>query len=124
MHEYSIAESIAAIVKDYAAQRPGQTVTRIHLRVGCYRALVEDSLRFCLKLLFTGSPAAQAAVEIEHVPITIHCESCGVDSCLDEPLLLCPECGSFHVNVIGGKELEIDLLEFEDVCTLKSNCLL
>ncbi len=112
MHEFSIAQAIAEIIEEKSKEYPGKNLTRIHLRIGRYRAIVKDSLEFGLGVVLENTPAASAAIEIDFVPIAVSCASCGAEEDLEEPFLICPKCGGLDVTVIRGKELEIDLLEF------------
>ncbi len=114
MHELSIAQAIVDIVDEHLQARPEGRLLSIQLRVGRYRAVVPDSLRFCLSVLAEGTPMESAAVNIEEVPVQVHCETCGRDGALDDLYLYCPHCDAVTVTVIGGKELEIDSLEFDD----------
>lgn len=118
MHEMSIAQAIAEIVCDHAdAYREpsgvvGGKITRIRLRVGRYRAIVVDSLTFGLGLLLEETPASGAEVHVQEVPIRIACKACGAETELEEPYPICPDCDSYDVTVVSGKELEIESLEY------------
>ncbi|HEY7543673.1 MAG TPA: hydrogenase maturation nickel metallochaperone HypA, partial [Blastocatellia bacterium] len=82
MHEMALAEGILAVVLDAAGD---QKVRRICLQVGKLQMVVPDSLQFSFQLLADGTPAAEAIIEIEEIPVRLLCKQCSAESEVDQP---------------------------------------
>jgi hydrogenase nickel incorporation protein HypA/HybF len=111
MHEMALAEGILAVVLDAAE---GQKVRRVQLQVGKLQMVVLDSLQFSFQLMADGTPAAEAIVEMEEMPVHVLCKQCGADSQLNSPPFSCLSCNSFDVEVASGDQLVVDAVELEN----------
>lgn len=111
MHEMGLAEGILDVVLDVAE---GQKVRRIRLHVGKLHMVVPDSLEFSFQLVSDGTPAAEAILEIEEVPARFICRKCGVESELNHPPFICPQCGAPDVEVKTGDQMLVDEVELEN----------
>jgi len=107
MHELSITQSLVDAVCLRAAGRP---VHSVKIQIGALTAVVPEAMRFCFDLVVEGTEAQGARLDIEQRPGTAHCRSCGTDTVLADPILLCP-CGSADVNITAGRELQILSME-------------
>ncbi|MCA9796978.1 MAG: hydrogenase maturation nickel metallochaperone HypA, partial [Candidatus Eremiobacteraeota bacterium] len=76
MHELSIAHSIVEIVSEVAEREGASRILSIHLRIGALTAVVEEALRFSFEFAAASTPAAEARLEVETVPVTIFCDAC------------------------------------------------
>jgi hydrogenase nickel incorporation protein HypA/HybF len=103
MHELSITQSIVDAVCERAAGRP---VLSIRVQVGALTAVVPEAMRFCFDLVVEGTVAEGARLEIDLRPAAAHCRTCGADTELNDPIVLC-RCGSADVDVVSGRELQI-----------------
>lgn len=112
MHELAICGSIAEIVTRRAAERP---VDVIYLRIGRLRQVVPETLRYCWDLVSADTELDGAVLEVEEVPASIVCNTCGSTSVLDDlPLFVCSVCGGVDLDVVSGEEFlitAIDLVE-------------
>ncbi len=114
MHEASIAQHImAALSERISSGRIEGAVKRTFLRVGRMTAVVPSNLVFMFEVISRETPVAGAILEIEDVPVTCRCSSCGVVSELDAPFPECPACAACNVEILSGRELVIDSLEVE-----------
>ncbi|MCC6356265.1 MAG: hydrogenase maturation nickel metallochaperone HypA [Verrucomicrobiae bacterium] len=94
------------------AQRNGATrIHRIRMRVGALSGVVPEALEFAFETLKSGTPAAEATLEIERVPAIFHCAGCGKDLPLESVEFDCPECGGPLTLAGGGRELELADME-------------
>lgn len=114
MHELSIIQSVVEVALESASQQSPCVIRRVHLRVGALSGVVKDSLLFCYDIATEGTPLVGSQLIITEVPVTIYCQTCirnhvlpGVGS------FRCPECGGIAVEVVGGRELEVESLEVE-----------
>lgn len=110
MHELSIAQAIV----DVAARNAGEArVTRVYVRIGHLRQVVPSALEFSFELCAHGTTVDGAALEVEQVPIEVTCRSCGLASQPAGFPLACGMCGSLHVDIEQGEELQVESLELE-----------
>jgi hydrogenase nickel incorporation protein HypA/HybF len=103
VHELSITQSIVDAVCERAAGRP---VLSVKVRVGTLTAVVPEAMRFCFGLVVEGTVAEGARLDIDLRPAATHCRTCGADSEITDPIVLC-RCGSADVDVVTGRELQI-----------------
>jgi hydrogenase nickel incorporation protein HypA/HybF len=111
VHELSIASAIAAIARDHAR---GRRITAVETRIGMLRQVVPDALAFAFVLVAEGTELEGAELVVEHVPVSVVCRGCGVESQGAAFPLRCSSCGSVDVDVTAGNELLVESLELEE----------
>ncbi|HMK39816.1 MAG TPA: hydrogenase maturation nickel metallochaperone HypA [Bacteroidota bacterium] len=114
MHELSIAQSIAEIVLQHIPGKEGVSVRSVRLTLGAMAGVVPDSLEFCFSAIAEGTPLEGAHLEIEHVPLTAHCNSCGADGEIEPTLFACGRCGGTSLHVLSGREMQVRDIEIEE----------
>jgi len=116
MHELSITQEVVRTVED-ARRGAGLDlrVTAVRLKIGRLTAVVPDCLKFYFEMLTKDTPLEGAAVNIEIVPMNARCGACGAQFSLDEPMFLCPECGSGETEILSGRELVVDSIEVDEM---------
>jgi len=103
MHELSLCRSIYSIV-DRA--RVGRPVESVQVRVGHLRQVVPETLSWCWGVVVEDTPIAGSRLDVEHVPIELHCQECGCrTTALERLILVCAGCGSGSVTVLRGEEM-------------------
>ncbi|MBU0985986.1 MAG: hydrogenase maturation nickel metallochaperone HypA [Proteobacteria bacterium] len=115
MHEMGIAMQIIEIAT--AAIPEGMVkvrVARVNLKVGKLSAVVPESLRFCFEIVAQDTPFRQAELHIEEIPVVVVCNNCHARRTLSEPVFICQNCDSGSVEIISGRELDIDSIEIDD----------
>lgn len=113
MHELSIAQSIADIVLEQMKVHGLAKVEAIHLRVGALRGVVMESLDFGFSFVTQGTPLEGSVLRAEEIPLRGRCLACGQEFPMDSWLSECPSCHEVQVEIISGKELEVDGIEGE-----------
>jgi hydrogenase nickel incorporation protein HypA/HybF len=111
MHEMSLVEALLESLLPLCAENKWEKVERIHLKIGSLRQVIPEALVFCFQTASSGTPLAEAAVEITEIGIRQKCGRCGLEWGGEIPLGRCPGCGSIEVLTTAGLELEIDSLE-------------
>src|SRR4051794_37816040 len=111
MHELSIALSILDIAEEELARHGGRRAVAIHLPLGPLSGVVKEALLSAYQLAREGSPLEQTALQIEAVPLVIHCPKCAADREVSLPELCCPSCGGPPERVVTGREMEVVALE-------------
>jgi len=115
MHELSIAIGLIELAAEEAARQGNVRVATVYLRIGSLAGVVADALRFSFDLAAEGTPLEGAQLEIEEVPVTVHCALCDGDHIVvDSQRIRCPICDE-PAAVVGGRELELAALEVIDV---------
>lgn len=111
MHELSIALSLLDVAAEAAARLGHPSVAAIHVRVGPLSGVVADALVSAYELAREGTPFAATRLEVEAVPVVVHCPACDAErtpTALQD--LRCPSCGG-PARVVRGRELEVVALE-------------
>ena len=115
MHELSIAMSLVEIAADEAAKLGASRVIAVQVRVGALSGVVPDALAFCWEMASADSPIAGARLQIDEVPVTIHCDACNAERALASPQhLRCPSCGAPALKITAGRDLALTALEISD----------
>ena len=83
----------------------------MNLKVGKLSAVVPDSLRFCFEIATQETPLSGAALHIEEIPVTAWCKDCNTEWTITGPIFTCQKCGSGSIEVISGRELDIESIE-------------
>jgi hydrogenase nickel incorporation protein HypA/HybF len=114
MHELSIAVSIVETVEENLPTEDAR-VTKVFLKIGKFSGVVKDALLFSFEIAAQDSQLENATIEIEELPLIVHCKNCEKDSELgNPPIFRCEHCGEATGNIVQGKELEIVAIELED----------
>jgi hydrogenase nickel incorporation protein HypA/HybF len=109
MHELSLCEAIADLVKSHAA---GRHVDVVRVRIGALRQVAPDSLSFCWTLVRDSENMPDAELELECVRAQVRCRSCGRDSEITSAWSIwCPRCDSSDVEVLHGNEFLVTSLD-------------
>ena len=109
MHELSLCEAIADVVKSHAA---GRHVDVVRVRIGALRQVVPESLSFCWTLVRDSENMPDAELELECVSARVRCRSCGQESEITSAWSIwCPRCDSSDVEVLHGNEFLVTSLD-------------
>lgn len=109
VHELSLCQAIAGVVKSHAA---GRHVERVRVRVGALRQVVPESLSFCWALVRDAEGMPDAELELEHVPAEVRCAACGSRSEIaSQWSIWCPRCESPDVRILQGNEFLVASLD-------------
>ena len=113
MHEMSLAEGILKIALEYAEENEGQKVEEIGLIIGEMSGVVIDSLEFGFKMLAKGSIAEGAKLKVKEVPLRGRCTKCGEEMHVEHYDFWCPKCGDGVLEIVSGREMQVEYLEVE-----------
>lgn len=115
MHEMGIAEQLVKIALDSIPEDiENPVVERVNLRIGKLASVVEHSLTFCFEIITKDTPLENARLNIEVVPVTVHCKSCEHKREVTGPVFKCPFCEDGDVEMLTGREIEITSLELSN----------
>jgi len=112
MHELSIAIAMIDQIIEESESRGGLTVEVVHMRLGVFAGVDKDALLFSYELACAGTPLEGSRLQIETVPLLIHCPHCNQQR---TPLSLyqicCPDCLVPAQEIITGREIQVASLE-------------
>ncbi len=112
MHEMGLATEIVRIVTESI---PGDMVDpkveRVNLKVGRLAAVVPHSLKFCFDIAAKDGPVEGAELVIEEIGVSARCNDCKNRWDIDEPAFQCPRCNGGSIEVLTGRELDIESIE-------------
>jgi hydrogenase expression/formation protein HypD len=109
MHELSLCQAIAGVVRTYA---DGRQIDVVRVRIGALRQVVPESLSFCWGLVRDYENMPHAELELECVTAEVACRSCGRRSEITSAWSIwCPRCDSPDVEVLSGDEFPLDALK-------------
>ena len=115
MHEMGIILEIIDIVQ---ASLPAGTVNGdvrgIRLKVGKLSAVVPASLQFCFGVAAKEAGLDKAELLIEEVPVQARCKDCANTWAIDTPAFICPACDSARIELLSGRELDIESIEISE----------
>ena len=119
MHELSLCQAIAGVVKPHAA---GRRVDVVRVQVGALRQVVPDALSFCWTLVRDFEGMQEAELELELIAAAVTCRSCGAHSEIASRFsVACPACGSADVEVTHGEEFMVTSIEVSDRASAESS---
>ena len=112
MHELSMAQGILDSVLENAEKNNAKQVTQVVIEIGRLAMLNPEQVRFMLGVLKEDTIAANAEFVIEEIPAQIKCKDCDFEgeAKIDDsdhymPIIKCPKCDSYKVDVINGKDV-------------------
>lgn len=111
MHEMGITHQILTTAIEAAEAAGASRITEIRISVGELTEIVEDALHFAFEALSPGTMAEGATLVVTHIAARSRCRECGAEYGHGRFEMLCPECGSFNVELLQGRELRIDSIE-------------
>lgn len=114
MHEVSLMQNVISLVSDAAEAQGGGDVRSIHLKIGRMAGVNIDSLKFAFDIVSKGTVAEGGSLEIERVPLKLHCKGCGREFSPEQFSLTCPACGSSDMEILSGREMQVDYIMMED----------
>ncbi len=89
-------------------------IEKMNLRIGKFASVVEDSLRFCFGIIVKDTPLEDTELVIENVPVLVHCNQCDFEWEVDDPIFKCPECKGTDLDMLSGREIDIESIELAD----------
>ena len=115
MHEMGIALQIIDIATaSIPADMKDARIERVNLKIGKLAAVVPESLRFCFDVAVKDTPLEGAGLSIEELPVVARCQECHTEWTLDGPAFSCKNCKSGNLDIVSGRELDIESIEIAE----------
>jgi hydrogenase nickel incorporation protein HypA/HybF len=115
MHELGIALQIIRIAEGAVPEDAGEAkVETVRLNIGKLSAVVPDSLTFCFNLAIKDTKLEGARLIINEIPAKARCRGCNHEWDIDEYDFVCPECAGGDVEMVTGRELDVESIEIKE----------
>ena len=111
VHEFSIAEALAAQVQRHAPA--ARRVREVEISVGALRGLEPEALQTCWEAVTRDTPIGGSVLRIDLRPWTITCSTCGRTWASPVAFVAC-ECGDPAPLPAAGDELDLVALTVDD----------
>jgi hydrogenase nickel incorporation protein HypA/HybF len=110
----SIAMSIVDLATDVCRKRNVAVASKIGLVIGRLSGIELQSLEFVWPLAIKGSVLEKAEKEVVIIDGKARCLECNHTYPMENHYDICPECNSYFKDIIEGKEMRVDYIEFEN----------
>lgn len=115
MHEMGIALQIIDIAAaSIPADMKDAKIEKVNLKIGKLAAVVPESLKFCFNVAVKDTRLEGAALFIEEIPVLARCQDCDTEWTIDGPAFSCENCKSGNLDIISGRELDIESIEIAE----------
>jgi len=102
MHELSVTEGILKIALEEAEKHNAKKINNIRVKMWEMSGLLPDCINYYFAIVSKDSIAADAVLEVEKLPVKIHCNNCNNCSRIAVRSFRCPVCGSQDLKVVQG----------------------
>ena len=115
MHEVSLVRTMFNTLDDSFSQEELSRLTGIDLKVGLLSNVEPILLQNAFSAVTEAEEKYQSVqLNIELVPIEIHCTTCDSHTTIENYKFACSSCGQPNNNVVKGTELLIHKVHFGD----------
>lgn len=115
MHETDMTKALIATIENWWQNQPDRPkISKVHLIVGQFTCVEPASLQFAFEAQTRHSFLEGVGLEIAETPLIGFC-----DRCCEEyrPAIglhyACPTCSAPLENILSGRELKIDRIEYQ-----------
>lgn len=114
MHEMSLMDGILQRAEASLAPYKVEKVNSLTVRVGVLASIIPASFDFAFEALSSDTMLSGAELIMEKLPITAHCSKCGKEFTSEKVPIVCPECANTAVRILGGDEVYLINIDFEE----------
>jgi len=107
MHEMSIAMNIVNIACIEAEKENAKFIASIEIEIGKLSGVMVDSLKFCYDSACRGTLAESSELLINELSAMALCKKCDHSFEIDSFMALCPQCESYEIDILQGRELRL-----------------
>lgn len=119
MHELSVIYPIVQMADRIARENNVQQITAVQLLIGELHDMDEKWANHYYRRFCKGTTLEGSELRIKRVPLVFRCKACGHEQSYTHfsfagVELKCHSCGSTEMEILSGREMEIDSIEFVD----------
>lgn len=108
MHEATIANNILGIIARHLSEHPGSVADSVSVRIGEFRNVDDQSLRFAFEALRQDHPGCEDCIlSVDKVPALARCIQSGHEYCPQVDRAFRCHCGSAMGALVQGEELDV-----------------
>jgi hydrogenase nickel incorporation protein HypA/HybF len=114
MHELPITQNVLEIAERHAKIENAYRVTNIYLVIGELSTVIDESVQFYWDIVSKDSICEGAVLHFKRTPATFKCKNCQHTYMLTKgELSLCPQCDSFDIDILTGKDFRVEAIDIE-----------
>ena len=115
MHEISLVRSIFNTIESEFSAEELKSLNAINLKIGLLSNVEPLLIQNAFDAVTTAeNKYGNVKLNVEIVPIEIHCNDCNINSTIENYSFRCTQCGIPNNNVVKGTELLIHQLHFDN----------
>jgi hydrogenase nickel incorporation protein HypA/HybF len=111
MHELSVAVDMVQQIEEALYDEDARRVIRVNIIMGALSGIVPSAFELVFPLAADGTRVQGAELAIEEVRVCLFCRDCSEYSMPGIPVMVCPTCGSYNVEVSDGRDFQIESVE-------------
>lgn len=115
-----MAQGIIDAVIETAENNNATEVNEVTIELGRLAMVNPEQLEFILGVLVENTILEDAKVVFEEIPVEIECHDCNFNgkAIIDDkdhyaPIVKCPECDSFSIEILNGKDIVVKNIVIE-----------
>ncbi|MBX2877250.1 MAG: hydrogenase maturation nickel metallochaperone HypA [Saprospiraceae bacterium] len=114
MHEISLVRNIFSTLEAEFSKEDLDKMTAIDMKIGLLANVEPILMQNAFDAVTTAEEKYQTVqLNIELIPIEIHCKDCQQNSTIEQYKFACQTCGKPNNNVVKGTELLIHRVHFD-----------
>jgi hydrogenase nickel incorporation protein HypA/HybF len=114
MHELPITQNVLEIALRHGIRANANRVTNIYLVIGELSSVIDESVQFYWDIVSKDTICEGAVLHFNRIPATFKCNNCrNIYELRKGELTLCPECDSFDIDVLSGKDFRLEAIDIE-----------
>lgn len=113
MHEMAIALNIIEIAESEAIKANAERINQLELEIGTLSGIEIEALQFALETAKEKTMLNDTSIHFNIIQAEGICEDCGAKINVNNIWINCPNCKSYNLNIINGKELKVKSLNVD-----------
>ncbi len=113
MHELSVTESLLKIALQHAEKANAKRITDLHIVIGDFASMVDDSIQFYWEIIAKDTIAEHATLHFRRVPAELQCITCFEKYHPTDRELVCPKCNSVGAKILAGEEFALESIDVQ-----------
>ena len=114
MHELSLASTMVEQIEELMRSHGIKQLDKVTVTIGALSGVDCEAFEFAFPIAVEKTLLEGAALSIVFQPVEVTCRDCATRSSPDPLYLRCQTCGSNAVDVVSGRDLMIQSLEYTD----------
>jgi hydrogenase nickel incorporation protein HypA/HybF len=114
MHELSIAVTMIEQIEQIMRDKGISVLDSITVTIGALSGVDDEAFEFAFPMAVEGTSLEGAKLCIVQQPVEVHCRNCQARTSPEPIYLRCLACGSTAVEIVSGRDLLIQSLEYTE----------